>query len=163
MNCSALRLARIPDFLQGQVENNRVFYLCSYSLEIEYYATTNVVVVTESGSVVQVPNAWLEQYNLAQSQTAASGTAANGRKVWECYLAGLDPTDPDDDLVAMIGYIEGHLRVYPKDPKPNRVYRIKGAATLDLSAIRTDVTDEPDLSATAYRFFRIEASPAPAE
>ena len=58
---------------------------------------------------VAIPAAWLDEgpgASFVAAATAAGGTredaaratAANGRPVWECYVAGLDPTDPDDDL-----------------------------------------------------------------
>lgn len=38
---------------------------------------------------------------------AASATAANGRdKVWECYVAGVDPSDPASRFLATIGFDE---------------------------------------------------------
>ena len=53
---------------------------------------------------VKVPYEWLlanwpdavDEYEAYE--TAAKATAANGRKVWECYVLGLDPTDPLDDF-----------------------------------------------------------------
>jgi hypothetical protein len=52
-----------------------------------------------SNSPVAVPYAWLDTYygsghTEAEYETLAMQTAANGKlKVWECYAAGLDPTD----------------------------------------------------------------------
>ena len=53
---------------------------------------------------VKVPYEWLlekwpdavDEYEAYE--TAAKATAANGRKVWECYALGLDPADPSDDF-----------------------------------------------------------------
>lgn len=54
---------------------------------------------TETTPVV-VPHAWLVGYGLGDGtaegyEAAANAQAANGMKVWECYWAGLDPTDTE--------------------------------------------------------------------
>ncbi len=56
---------------------------------------------------VPVPYAWLaahdkgvvDEYEAYES--SAKATAANGRKVWECYLLGLDPQEATDDFKIM--------------------------------------------------------------
>ena len=53
---------------------------------------------------VKVPYEWLlanwpdtvDEYEAYEA--AARAMAANGRKVWECYVLGLDPTDSSDDF-----------------------------------------------------------------
>ena len=54
--------------------------------------------VTETQTTpVPVPYAWLDTHVLGVAheseayETAATATAANGHKVWECYALGLDP------------------------------------------------------------------------
>ncbi len=53
---------------------------------------------------VPVPYEWLKAHNpdLADDyesyEAAGKATAANGRKVWECYLVGLDPADAADEF-----------------------------------------------------------------
>ena len=92
--------------------------------------------------------------------TIVNSTAANGRKVWACYVADLDPTDPDDDLVAGIDVSGGKVRVYIlKGQSPNRYYSLLGYETLDgkRTILRNGLDyDYPDSS--SYRFFRIEVS-----
>ena len=39
----------------------------------------------------------------------ALATAANGRKVWACYVVGLDPTDPLDDFRITAFWMEGDV------------------------------------------------------
>ena len=57
---------------------------------------------------VPVPYAWLVQYmpGIADEyeayEAAAKVTAANGRPVWECYVAGLDPTNETSKFTANI-------------------------------------------------------------
>ena len=53
---------------------------------------------------VKVPYEWLlanwpdavDEYEAYE--TVAKATAANGRKVWECFMLGVDPTKADDDF-----------------------------------------------------------------
>ncbi len=51
---------------------------------------------------IPVPYAWLDTYvpGVAHATSAyeasAKATAANGRKVWECYVVGLDPQGTED-------------------------------------------------------------------
>ncbi len=53
---------------------------------------------------VSVPYAWLRTNypdvadDYEAYETSAKTTAANGRKVWECYVVGLDPTDASKDF-----------------------------------------------------------------
>ena len=110
-----------------------------------------------------VPERWYKEYypNSMMSRAALSAKAANGRSVWECYVAGLDPTDEDDDLVADITFENGVPKVsVANGEKPNRMYRILSTKTLDYAEVPLDVTNVPDLSAEPYReyrFFRISA------
>ena len=50
---------------------------------------TDVTVDVGGGKSVTVPGTWIAE----KTQRAATDTAANGRKVWECYALGLDPED----------------------------------------------------------------------
>ena len=112
---------------------------------------------------VVVPERWFKKYypNGTMSRTALSAKAANGRSVWECYVAGLNPTDEDDDLVADITFENGVPKVsIANGEKSNRMYRILATKTLDNAESPLDVTNVPDLSAqpyNVYRFFRISA------
>ena len=61
--------------------------------------------VTETQTTpVPVPYAWLDAHvpgvahEAAAYEAAAKATAANGRKVWECYVLGLDPQDATSDF-----------------------------------------------------------------
>ena len=57
---------------------------------------------------VPVPYAWLRIYDpgivdeYSAYETAAKATAANGLKVWECYVAGTDPTNENSRFLARI-------------------------------------------------------------
>ena len=137
-------------------------FVKAYASGLEYggvYYVLEGAVLAENGMVV--PDEWLAQYYPGQEDsyaTIVNSTAANGRKVWACYVADLDPTDPDDDLVAGIDVSGGKVRVYIlKGQSPNRYYRIWGSQTLDGRC--SDVTDlADDLSHESYRFFFIQVS-----
>ena len=66
------------------------------------------------------------------SRAAAFATAANGRPVWECYVAGLDPTDATDDFIATIEMVNGEpqISVGGRGEQPGRVYTVEGKADL---------------------------------
>ena len=59
------------------------------------------VLPSEGG--VGVPFTWMEVYypglTYEQMETKVNETGANGHKVWESYVADLDPTDPDDKML----------------------------------------------------------------
>ena len=104
-----------------------------------------------------VPVSWIEE-NAAAALAAAGGdyeaaaraTAANGRPVWECYVADLDPADPDADLVAGIEMVGGKPVVsIQKGESPNRTYTIQGAPVP--GGPWGEVTEDS-------HFFRIKAS-----
>ena len=79
--------------------------------------------------------------------------AANGRTLRECYVAGLDPGDPDADLVAHIAMDETAAPVvtWTPDLTPERVYSILG---------RTNLTDEAWVYPTneSTRFYRVKVA-----
>ncbi len=89
---------------------------------------------------VPVPYEWLDEYGLggteAAYETAAMATAANGvDKVWQCYVAGLDPTDKDAVFRARIAFENGAPVVswepkLPPEEEAKRTYTIEGKAEL---------------------------------
>ncbi len=117
-----------------------------------------------------VPYSWLN--DRAASLLAAHGgdyeaagnaTAANGvNKVWECYVAGIDPEDADAKFEATITMGADGKPVVAHDPPlteeeaAKRTYRTLGKRTLDPAEEWTDVTDETDLEAAGWRFFKVK-------
>ena len=111
------------------------------------------------GKTVTVPQAWLNE----RTQRAATATAANGRKVWECYMLGLDPesNDATNDFritsVPMKADGTPDLANIALDPPQSRwnvpaTYKVKGAVNLD-DVDWPEVTDENKAS---LRFFKVE-------
>ena len=75
---------------------------------------------------VPVPYAWLDSYvtGVAHTseayETSAMSTAANGRKVWECYVLGLDPEVATNDFrIVSIELVDDKPKV-EWEPKTNR-------------------------------------------
>ena len=111
-----------------------------------------------------VPYVWLrghfphtpDEYDAYES--AAKEDAANGlNKVWECYVAGLNPTNATDVFRTVISIGEGGAPVVGWLPdlneggtKHERVYNVEGRESL------TDGTWAPTNSAS--RFFRVKVS-----
>lgn len=117
-------------------------------------------------SPVPVPFAWLEAYpsHLAayggDYEAAAANAAANGMAGWECYVAGLDPTDADASLKTQIAFLNGLPSVTP-DPdlneggtKTNRVYRVFGRQSLT-DGEWAEASNPAEWDAKDYRFFRM--------
>ena len=91
-------------------------------------------------------------------EAAANAMGANGvNKVWECYVAGIDPEDEDAKFIATISMDAGGKPVVAHDPPlseeeaAKRTYRTLGKKTLDPNEDWTDVTDESDLEAAGWR------------
>ena len=91
---------------------------------------------------VPVPYAWLTQYEpdivdeYEAYEAAAMATAANGRnKVWECFVAGISPTNETARFTAKIEMQDG-APVVSWEPDLNtngvvRTYKVYGSETLE--------------------------------
>lgn len=76
-----------------------------HGMRIEYLEEAGVLTVNASGGKkVPIPQLWIDGYPLIVTaaggdvNAAISANAANGRKVWECYVLGLDPEIATDDF-----------------------------------------------------------------
>ena len=91
---------------------------------------------------VPVPYAWLTQYEpdivdeFDAYEAAAKATAANGRsKVWECFVAGISPTNETASFTARIE-MQGETPIVTWEPDLNtngviRTYKVHGSETLE--------------------------------
>ncbi|MCR5839678.1 MAG: hypothetical protein K6G94_08595, partial [Kiritimatiellae bacterium] len=105
---------------------------------------------------VAVPYSWLDGYSLGDGTSsgydaAAASKAANGvNRVWECYVAGLDPTNATDTFKATIDFKDGKPVIgwKPDTPSytPTSWYKVEGKA---------DLGDEWSPQAEGHRFFRV--------
>ena len=94
---------------------------------------------------------------------AATDTAANGRKVWECYVLGLDPEDVTNDfrIVSFPMKPDGTpdfdaITIFPPQTQWNvqgATPVLKGKATLEGVGEWQAVTDE---NKADMRFFKVE-------
>ena len=119
--------------------------------------SSDVLVPTDSGDVI-VPGTWFDAYpDLAKehgsNEAAATATAANGMKVWECYVAGLDPTNANSRFEAKIEVKDGVPAVTwtpnLNESELTRVYTIYGKESLGSSEDWVSPTN------SLHRFFKV--------
>lgn len=98
-----------------------------------------------------VPFDWIDGHGLAPRgdyDRAAAGIAANDRSVWECYVAGLDPEDPDADFRAGLVVSNGvPVVTFDPDLGDARVYVVEG---------KENLTDPWGPTNANTRFFRVK-------
>lgn len=134
----------------------------------ESSAEEDVIVDAGGGKTVRVPQAWLARHAIAlaaHNGNAAEylhSAAANGRKVWECYVLGLDPEEKDDFRITSFPMkADGtpdlqNITMHPAHSDWNLSEaqpKLKGAARLGGGAEWQTVTDE---NQSTFRFFRFE-------
>ena len=117
---------------------------------------------------VPVPYAWLSAHDpdvvdeYEAYEASAKKTAANGRKVWECYVVGLDPQEMDEFKISAFPMkADGtpdleNIAVDPPQSQwnvPGARAVVKGAATLDgeWKAVEEATAAEK----AAMRFFKV--------
>ena len=115
-------------------------------LDAVTWMPVGVTVDAGEGKSVTVPGDWLT--NITERVEAAGGdavtalqtTAANGRKVWECYVLGLDPEVATNDfrIVSFPMKADGTpdlARIVFEPPQARwnvpATWKVKGAATLE--------------------------------
>ncbi len=102
--CPSLQTISIPKHLESFVDSLK--------------SGNSAEVIVRSGDAVdeiigRIPSSWFDDYKLSgpasdgDYATVAKGTAANGMKVWECYVAGLDPTNEVSRFEARIEFTDG--------------------------------------------------------
>jgi len=143
-NCTGLEKALAPISLKGNLGKvGRKETAFNDMSIVKYYDNdTSQVIVTSTGEPAVVSKTWIAENAatfLADAggdyETAANAEAANGMKVWECYVAGLDPTNSESRFIVEIEMKDG-LPVITWRPNLNeeeetRKYTIYGNATLD--------------------------------
>ena len=132
----------------------------TYTIVVTQAANDSSIYVNPDGKrEIPIPKSWIA--TMADSflsefdgnyETAANADAANGMKVWACYVAGLDPTDPDSHFEAKIE-IKNGLPVITWEPNLNeegetRIYTIYGNETLDANGWMSPTN-------SLHRFFKV--------
>ncbi len=117
-------------------------------------------------TVVPVPYVWLWRHvpgivnEYEAYETAAKSVAANGRKVWECYVLGLDPCMFDDFRITSFKMkpdgtpdLENLTFAPPLEMwnVPDATFKVKGAP-----AVAGPWQDVPVGGASGLRFFKVE-------
>ncbi len=126
--------------------------------------------VTETQTTpVPVPYAWLDAHIPGTMHTsesydaAAKATAANGRKVWECYVVGLDPGNGDATndfrIVSFPMKADGtpDLENLAFEP-PHAQWNVQGARAVIKGAAALDAADWPEVTEqnkAGFRFFKV--------
>ena len=127
--------------------------------ELSPYCTITIVPIYVDMNGNHVPKAWIRK-NAAEAFASANGdyeaaaraTAANGlNKVWECYVAGISPTNEAERFLARIGLDETGFPVVEWSPDLGdaRGYIVEGKAALE--------DDWGDWNADS-RFFRVRVA-----
>ena len=94
-------------------------------------------------------------------ERAANATGRNGYRIWESYLAGLDPDVEDSKLIADIKIVNGEAIVtWRPDLNENgtkqiRVYRKFGRKQLGTAEDWSDMNTVPEAERKDYRFFKV--------
>ena len=124
----------------------------------------DITVDVGGGKSLVIPNEWIDSY--ADIVAAASGdkaaalqrTAANGRKVWECFMLGVDPTKADDDFRITRFWMENGVPKFEFSHSADGsgisyAARIKTKGKAKLTDTWLDVLKGGDES---FRFFTVE-------
>ena len=148
-NCGNLKTVFLPGSLQGTTG--------TWSLPEGCRVFTGPDYVTVA--LGRIPKAWIFERAPAAFaaanedwEAAAQATAANGEnKVWECYVAGLDPASATNRFLVQLDF-DGtgapHLAWTP-DLGAERIYRVEGKALL---------SDQWGAVRGGSRFFRIRVA-----
>ena len=112
--------------------------------------------VAVGNATVTVPERWL----IDKTTRAATDFAANGWKVWECYVLGLDPERADDDFRITRFWMDGNTPMFEfshtVDGSGNTfVPRIRKMGSASPSGPWQEV---PAAGNPAYRFFKAEVA-----
>ena len=124
----------------------------SWGLDI---GSEDVTVDVDGGKSVVIPNSWF----IDSTTRAATDAAANGRKVWECYVLGIDPEDPEDDFKITKFWMEDGKPMFEYNHTKDGsgvsfVPRIRKMGKASISD--KDWTEVPDDGNPEFRFFTVE-------
>ena len=138
----------------------REFALCGADGTVTYERITET-------TPVPVPYAWLDGYpdllagQSGDHEAAARATAANGRKVWTCYVAGLDPSDPLDDFRITRFWMDGNMPMFEFNHTTDGSGRsiLPYIQPLGKRSLADRWRHVPDGGKPSFRFFAAEVVP----
>jgi hypothetical protein len=96
------------------------------------------------------PYWWLASFGYTNFETAVNLTGANGMPLWQSYVAGLNPNDPNSRLRATVTRASNGRPVVSWNTVSGRVYTLWSAT--NAAAQFTRVVGASDLPATVQRF-----------
>jgi hypothetical protein len=97
------------------------------------------------------PHWWLASYGYLDFETAVDFTGANGFPLWQSYLAGLNPNDPNSQLkLSLTKGVNGTTIVLNWSTVSGRAYTLWSST--NLAAGFTRVSGASNLSATTRSF-----------
>jgi hypothetical protein len=113
----------------------------------------------EDVTTTGVPYVWLDENApeiLAEKggdhEAAANALAANGRPVWECYVADVSVADAAEDFKTVLVLEDGQWVAKPSPDRGDaRTYTVQGASELGDESAWGPVTDDS-------RFFRMKVA-----
>ena len=116
---------------------------------------------------VPVPYAWLDEHVTGVAheyeayEASAKATAANGRKVWACYLLGLDPSDPLDDFRITAFWMDGDMPMFELSHTTDGGGRsiLPYVSPLGKTTLDDQWHHVPDGGNPDFRFFAVEVVP----
>ena len=149
-NCQALESVQIPRHFEG----SNITLSCPPETTIVYYDASTL------RTPIPVSYDWLDAYPALLSfngndyEATALSPAANGiNRVWECYLAGLDPTNPDSVFVGALQMVRGEPTLsWSQNLGTARHYIVEGKTDLSCDKWSRDL-------GKGARFFRIVVEP----
>lgn len=122
----------------------------AYSNLLKMYDTSFSSFVTTEGW--EMSKSWVTKYYPGEKNYLArvNRVAANGQRIWECYKAGIDPTDPNAKFKISFELVNGKP-VIKADPDLGsaRTYTLYGSNDLKNWRKVTESTSD------AYHFFRL--------
>ncbi len=129
-------------------------------------AAASIVVDIGGGKNISVPNTWLESHLAlvasagGNAEAALQATSANGRKVWECYVVGVDPEKATEDfkITSFPMKADGtpDLENIVFDPPQTR-WNVSGARPVVKGAARLDGEWQTvtEANKATFRFFKV--------
>lgn len=128
----------------------------------EFTLPTGLGDVSVEGTDAAVPVEWLGVYGYVDEDSTAASlqqvmvqAGDNGIPLWQSWVAGLDPWNPDSQLQANIEIVDGEIQVswLPdlSDAEPKRHYTVMGKTNLTDSVWVIPVNED-------HRFFKVQVT-----
>ena len=144
--------------------NNFVTNAVAEAVWVAGYDWVSSYTATQTSSI-PVPYTWLAAYDpeivdeFDIYESAAQATAANGRKVWECYVLGLNPNDATNDFRITSFSLDVHGMPYIKFEPPQDKWNVPSAKPVVQGTENLTTGDWQDVldgGNPNFRFFKVK-------